>query len=147
MIKAFRGILEDGGQDRIRLSTIQGKIGYRITKFQVFPNLPGTVQQESTVMVWKTEQASVSTSTATVDFTDSNLLGAVHYQDSASVDNANGPLVVMFDREIFNQDIYVTHTDTTDAKLMNYYLELEVISLTDMGAEYTTIKDIRTQQQ
>ena len=37
MIKTFRGLLAHGGQDRIRLSTIKGKVGYRIKKFQLMP--------------------------------------------------------------------------------------------------------------
>ena len=30
VVKTFRGQLEDGGQDHIRLQTIKGKVGYRI---------------------------------------------------------------------------------------------------------------------
>ena len=53
---------------------------------------------------------------------------------------------VVFDREIFNQDIYVTHTDTisSSSKPINYYIELEVIPLDDAGAEFTTLKDMRS---
>jgi len=142
MIKTFRGLLADGGQDRIRLQTIKGKVGYRIVKFQVFPKLPGTSDWESTLQIFKTEQSSVSTSTATVDFTDSDLLAAIYYPESGSITYAGMPTVV-FDTEIFNQDIYVTHTETTGTAPMNYYLELEVIPLDDAGAEYTTLKDLR----
>jgi len=58
-----------------------------------------------------------------------------------------GPLAahVIFDNQIFNQDIYITHTDTTGSRNINYYIELEVIPLDDAGAEYTTVKDLRTQ--
>ena len=142
MIKTFRGLLADGGQDQIRLSTIKGKVGYKIVKFQAFPKLPGTSDWESTLQIFKTEQSSVSTSTATVDFTDSDLLAAIYYPESTSITYAGMPTVV-FDSEIFNQDIYVTHTETTGSAAMNYYLELEVIPLDDAGAEYTTLKDLR----
>ena len=37
MIKTYRGNLADGGQDRIRLKTLKGEIGYKIIKFQAFP--------------------------------------------------------------------------------------------------------------
>jgi len=47
MIKTFRGLLADGGQDRIRLSTIKGKVGYKIAKFEGFPNTPGVTDYES----------------------------------------------------------------------------------------------------
>ena len=147
MIKTFRGLLADGGQNRIRLSTKKGKVGYKINKFQIFPELPGTVQQESTVWIWKVKQTSVDTTTATTDFSDGNLLAAAHYQDSSSVDNPPGPLIIMFEQEIFNQDIYITHTDTTNAENMNYYVELETVSLTDNAAAVSTLRDIRLNPQ
>jgi len=142
MIKTFRGLLADGGQDRIRLGTIKGKVGYRIVKFQGISITPGTADSESTVQIFKTEQASVSTSTATVNFTDSDLLAAFYYVDEAS-DTTGAVSTVIFDQEIFNQDIYVTHTATSGTTGMNYYIELEVIPLDDAGAEYTTLKDLR----
>jgi hypothetical protein len=143
MIKTFRGILADGGQDHIRLKTNKGDIGYRIVKFEIFPNLPGTVQQESTVAIWKLQQTTVSTSTATIDFTDGDLLAAAHYQDSSSVDNPPGPLIVTFDHEVFNQDIYITHTETTDAQKINYYIELEQIKLNENESAMATLQSIR----
>ena len=142
MIKTFRGQLADGGQDHIRLQTIKGKVGYRIIKFQAFPNLPGTTDWESTLQIWRTKQTNISTSTATVDFTNGDLLAALYYPESSNVSYSGLPTVV-FDNEIFNQDIYITHTETDQATLMNYYIELEVIPLTDSDAEFTTLKDIR----
>jgi len=71
MIKTYRGLLADGGQDRIRLQTIKGKVGYRIIKLQVVGSLVGSASYESTTQIWKKEQASAS---ATIDFTDSDLL-------------------------------------------------------------------------
>jgi len=137
MIKTFRGLLADGGQERIRLSTIKGKVGYKIVKFRIFSALPSTADASNTVMIWKEEQSSVSASTATVNFTDSNLLGVASIlRDEAETD-------VIFDNEIFNQDIYVTHTDVTASRNCNYYIELEIIPLDDAGAEYTTLKDMR----
>ena len=51
--------------------------------------------------------------------------------------------VIIFDREIFNQDIYISSYDDHGDVNVNYYLELEVIPLDDAGAEYTTLKDMR----
>jgi len=147
MIKTFRGLLADGGQDRIRLQTIKGKVGYRIVKFQLFPDQPGNLSYESTVQVWKTEQAAPSTSAVTVDFTDSDLLAAAYYGQYSTISSAQQAIAVVFDNEIFNQDIYITHTNVEGsgaANSMNYYLELEVIPLDDAGAEYTTLKDMRS---
>jgi hypothetical protein len=140
VVKTFRGLLADGGQDRIRLQTIKGKVGYRIIKFQVMGNDPGLVTQESVVMVWKKEQSSVI---GVVDFTDSDLLatGLLMMHDSSAYQFTTD---VIFDNQIFNQDIYVTHKDVDTGQPCNYYLELEVIPLDDAGAEYTTLKDMRS---
>jgi len=144
MIKTFRGLLADGGQNRIRLSTIKGKVGYRIIKFALFPNRPGgTSHVESVGQIFKTQQTTVATANSIVDFSDSDLLAAAYLTDD--VNNASGPLqIVIFDQEIFNQDIYITHTDEAGTAACNYYFELEVIPLDDKGAEYTTVKDLRT---
>jgi len=142
MIKTFRGILEDGGQDQIRLQTIQGKVGYRIVKFQLFPNKPGTTTVEAVVSIFKTPGKGSGTSTAEVDFTDTNLLAVAFHQDRHEATYTATESVV-FDNETFNQDIYITLTDTIGTEKCNYYIELEVIPLTDMGAEYTTIKSLR----
>jgi len=139
MIKTFRGLLADGGQDRIRLQTIKGKVGYRITKFQVVPTDPGAAIGEHIVKIYKTEQSTVDN---IIDFTDSDLLAA------AALSTHSGNLlfnqVIIFDNQIFNQDIYITHNDRAATAACNYYFELEVIPLDDAGAEYTTLKDMRT---
>ena len=144
MIKTFRGLLADGGQDRLRLGTKQGKVGYKIIKFQIALGALTGSDQCSTVKIWKTEQTSVSTSGTTIDFTKEDLLASA----LAVWDNSQPALSgksIIFDNEIFNQDIYVTNTDAcSDNTSTNYYIELEVIPLSDMGAEYTTLKDIRT---
>ena len=143
MIKTFRGLLADGGQDRIRLSTIKGKVGYRIVKFEGFPSTPGVTDYESTLMIWKLEQSSVSSSSAVVNFTDSDLLAAFYDSNNQATSYASANRRVIFDNELFNQDIYITHTNTDGANAFNYYIELEVIPLDDAGAEYTTLKDMR----
>ena len=139
MIKTFRGLLADGGQDRIRLQTIKGKVGYRIIKFQIMDDAPGTANQESIVKIYKTEQSSTD---GGVNFTDSALLGVAFLSIGSSYATPVDT-VIIFDREIFNQDIFITHADITGSGACNYYLELEVVPLDDAGAEYTTLKDMR----
>jgi len=143
VVKTFRGLLADGGQDRIRLSTMKGKVGYKIIKFDLFPNRPGgTSHVESIMQIFKNEQTTVVTANSIVNFTDSDLLAAAYLTDD--VNNASGPIqIVIFDNETFNQDIYITHTDEAGSAACNYYFELEVIPLDDVGAEYTTLKDMR----
>ena len=141
VVKTFRGLLADEGQDQIRLGTNKGKVGYRIVKFQLIGNDPGITYRESVVKIFKNLQTSV---TATIDLTDSDLLAASFYSSRSDVYAAKE--TVIFDNQIINQDIYVTYKDAADATAANYYLELEVIPLTDHAAEYATLKDIRTQR-
>jgi len=140
MIKTFRGLLADGGQDRIRLSTIKGKVGYKIVKFQIMPQDPAGTASEAITKIYSVAQTSV---TDKINFDDTDLLSAAFYSGGAAT-NYPQDTIVIFDSEIFNQDIYVTSIDSNDNSNINYYIELEVIALSDMGAEYTTIKDIRT---
>jgi len=140
MIKTYRGLLAHGGQDRIRLSTIKGKVGYRIVKFQLMGITPGAASQESVVKLYKDNQTAID---GAVDFTDSAMLGVAIWFNNVSVDFPVSHEII-FDSEMFNQDIYITHYDAGGSdKGCNYYFELEVISLDDAGAEYTTLKDMR----
>jgi len=141
MIKTFRGLLADDGQDRIRLSTIKGKVGYKIIKLQLITNNPGaSATVEHIVKVYKTEQSTID---GVINFTDSDLLATGFY--SATPDPTEpGVAIVIFDTEIFNQDIYITQKDLSVGLACNYYLELEVVPLDDAGAEYTTLKDMRS---
>jgi len=140
MIKTFRGLLADGGQDRIRLSTIKGKVGYRIVKLQIIAENMNE-DGEYVVSIFKNEQSSIPT---TYNFTDSDLLAAAFLRVAKTAPGLNMTTIV-FDSEIFNQDIYIMNNDVGGASVAcNYYLELEVIPLDDAGAEYTTLKDMRS---
>jgi len=140
MIKTFRGLLADGGQDRIRLQTIKGKVGYRIVKFELMDAAPGATNAEFVTKIYKTLQSTID---GAVNFTDTDLLAAATLVMQTSPSNNQTPLAVIFDNEIFNQDIYITNVDVDGSNPLNYYLELEVIPLDDAGAEYTTLKDMR----
>ena len=148
MIKTYRGMLANSAQDRIRLSTIRGKVGYQIVKFELMTHIPADANDtEHIVMIWKTERTSTQlgdTTTAQPDFTDSDLLAVgVNIQDV--VGSGHGYwMETIFDNEIVNQDIYISARDVGGtAVACNYYLELEVIPLDDAGAEYATLKDMR----
>lgn len=138
MMKTYRGQLADAGQDRIRLSTIKGKVGYRIVKFELFPAVQDSAK-DNLVVVLKNEPSAVVTS---ANFTDSDILAAaLMYNGTYEVQQT-----VVFDQEVFNQDIYITNNDSIGSNAMNYYMELEIVSLNDAGAEYTTLKDMRQTQ-
>jgi len=145
-IKSYRGLIADAAQEHIRLKTNTGKIGYSIVKFQIFPYNPGTEQSESTVQIFKHKQPSVSGATAIVNFSDQDLLAAAFYSKSAAVSEAVS-IVTVFDQEIFNQDIYITHTEVGSTHPVNYYLELEQIKLSDNESTMATLQSIRSRYE
>ena len=142
MIKSYRGQLPDGSQDRIRLSTPNGKTGHRIVKFQILPATPGDAAAEHCVKIYKNEQSSVDDN---VNFGDNTLLGAAVYAAASSTSYPQVQTSVIFDAEIFNQDIYVTQKDTQGGSC-NYYIELEQIPLTETEALVSIIKNLRIEQ-
>jgi len=139
MIKTFRGLIVDGGIDSVPLTTRTGSTGYRVVKFQIMTPQPGAINTELVVKIYKVPQAGAAT--ATVDFSDPTLLAVATFQQAA--DSWNTYDTIIFDREIFNQDIYVTCQDTQNADGANYYLELEQIKLSDNENTVATLKDIR----
>jgi len=142
-IKTFRGLIADGAQDTIVLHTNDGSMGYRIVKFQLFPELPGTASLESTCSIYKIPQTSVSTTTATIDFSNQILLAASFLSINAGAPSNPINITTVFDREIFNQDIYITHTTTDGSGNINYYIELEQFKLDLNENTVATLKDIR----
>lgn len=144
MIKTFRGILADGGQEKINLKTLKGEIGYRIVKLALFPKQPGhTVNYESVVQIFTVEQTSVPASGATVDFSNHELLAAAYYQDNNN-EAYPSALDVVFDKMVFNQDIFVTHTDNASGGFINYYIELEQVTLNENETTMATLQSLRT---
>jgi hypothetical protein len=143
MIKTFRGLLEDGEQDKIRLSTKKGKIGYKIIKFVgMSPSANNNI--ESTLKIFKVTQTSISHD---IDFSDGNLLAAMVLTQSTTSNTAPEDQTIMFEQEIFNQDIFITLKGADYSSSANYYLELEVVSLTDNAAAVSTLRDIRLNPQ
>jgi hypothetical protein len=137
-ILSYKGKLADGGLDTILLSTKKGEVGYRITKFQIIDGAPGTINAELVAKIYKEEQTGA---TGDVDFSDNRLLAVAYYTRAQSM-----LPIIIFDQEIFNQDIYVTAIDIGAAAECNYYLELEVIKLDESQAMVATLKDIRNNQ-
>jgi len=141
MIKTYRGMIADGGQDHIRLKTLKGDIGYKINKFKIFPSQPGQQTAENTVVIWKLKQSSVSATAIVIDFTNADLLGVGFYVSAGSARPSTN--IVVFDTEIFNQDIYITNTDTSGAIACNYYLVLEQVMLNDNESTMATLQSLR----
>jgi len=138
-IKTFRGLIEDGGQDTIVLHTNTGSMGYRIVKFELFAEEPGQNEYEHVMKVYKVKQTTIDNN---VNFSDQTLLASAFLQDGSA---SYYPEVIhlAFDKEIFNQDIYITHVDTAGNLPCNYYLELEQVKLDLNENTVATLKDIR----
>jgi len=126
---SFRGLLGDGGQDKIRIEGATGEIAWRITKFQVLPETPSTASPESIVKIYREEQTSV---TALINFNDNELLGAAYYS-GADVPSQPHDEVIIFDNDLFVRNIYVTHLDNDASININYYIELEEVKVSAAG--------------
>jgi hypothetical protein len=138
---SYKGKLDMGTEDRIKLATLNGKRGYKINKFQILGTLPGATA--NTEYIAKITSRAESNITATVDFTDDDLLAVVY-----SVDNTSSAVpysdVIIFDNTKFNQDIYVNITDASGGTTpCNYYIELETMSLNDVESTMLTLKNLR----
>ena len=139
-IKTFRGLIDTDEQQTITLHTNTGSTGYRIVNIAIMPHNPGTVANiEGVIKVYKVSQ---TTETSEVDFSDQTLLAAGYIQESISEIYGLSHHVV-FEKEIFNQDIYITYKATEGTEKLNYYLELEQVKLDLSENTVATLKDIR----
>ena len=149
MIKTFRGLIADQTQDTIPLHTKTGSLGYRIRKLVLFPKFIGSTtagsEYESLVQIYKTKQTALGG--LTTDFDESTLLAAATYFSEISGSPAyiiGTQTDVVFDYEIFNQDIFIVHENFHgDNSAINYYIELEQIKLSENENTVATLKDIR----
>lgn len=137
-IKTFRGKLEHAEIQTIPLHTNNGSIGYKIVKFQVMAQ-DANENLENTVKIYSIPQTTASIA---VDFSDQTLLAAAMIWSNQSQVYVHENSVV-FDNMIFNQDIFVTNFDTAAAGPINYYIELEQMTLDLNDNTVATLKDIR----
>jgi hypothetical protein len=138
---SYRGTLPIGEQERLRLKTIKGEVGYKITKFQIISTTPGGGNAEFIGKITKVFDDSIST---TVNFTDSDLMAVAYLQDHSSSANSASE-VIIFDNAITNQDMFVNITDAGGETVpCNYYIELEAMKLSDLEATMLTLKNLRT---
>ena len=139
-IKSFRGNIADGSVDTISLHTNTGAIGYRIKKFQIITTNPSAGSDyASIVKIYKIPQTTVD---GVVDFSDNTLMGVAWSSGDSATPN-NFLETVIFDNEVVNQDIYLTHKDTQTGRSVNYYIELEQMKLDLNENTVATLKDIR----
>jgi len=141
-IISYRGLLADGAQDTIPLHTNDGKTGYKVVKFQNMNNNPGSQLIEGVMKIYKIPQSTVD---GVVNFGDGTLLAASYHEDNDSTAYSTSE-VIIFDNEIFNQDIYITFKDMSTGQGMNYYIELEQVPLTEDQALVAIVKNLRNEQ-
>jgi len=143
----YRGQLagsDTGSSQEFLLSTRKGEKGYRIKKLQILQKSPGAVNNEGLVIIWKTEPTATQIATKTINLSDNRILAVAFYSASLSANVYPEDTTIIFDNEIFNQDIFMSYIDVSTANdPMNYYLELETIKLDESQAMVATLKDIR----
>ncbi len=144
-IKTYKGQLPIGEQEKIHLSTRDGLTGYRINKFEIMPS-EFNVAIKLVGKIFLTDQTG--SITATVDFNDSDILAAAYYEDAGGSSGSGNPNKVIFDKETFNQDIFVYITDAGGATSpANFYIELEQFKIDINTSTYHTLKNIRSRTQ
>jgi len=123
-VHSFRGLLADGGQDEINLERQNVNLAYRIVKFELMPyNVSTTAAKECIAKIYREQQTSI---TETVDFSDTDLLGAGIFTDGNNPIYSN-VIITFFDNVLFSRNIYVTHRDANGSESCNYYIELEEV--------------------
>jgi len=143
MIKSYKGLIVHDGQQTIPLHTNDGRTGYRLIKLEVIPETPYGASAEHVLKVYKIEQTGITT---TINFGDNNLLGtAIINNDTAGYRYPSNPTII-FDNEILNQDIFITHKCADGDTSLNYYIELEQYPITENQALVAIIKDLREEQ-
>ena len=136
-IKTFRGKIADGDFETIHLSGGEIGDGFKIVKLELMPNEPGGTTSESVVQIFTVPQ---SAAVATIDFSDDTLLAAAFM---ATSDSHVYPVkdITIFDQEVINQDLYLTHQNTGGTTApVNYYIELEQVKMTDAESAVVNYK-------
>ena len=139
---SFRGTLPVGEQDTINLKTNTGKVGYKVTKFKLMETNPGNVDHELVGKIFKTDQTG--NIDGTVDVTDRDLIAAMYLKTESSGSAGVYQNILIFDNEVFNQNIFVTIADNSGStEPCNYYIELETMALSDLESTKLTLQSIR----
>jgi hypothetical protein len=134
---SYRGQLPVGTQAKIDLKTNKGKVGYRITKFQIISETPGTNNIELIGQIFKKTQEGLIG--PVVNFDNQDLMAVAFHVTQY------GPQTdIIFDNSVTNQNIFITMTDQSGNTVPgNYYIELETMDLSDVESTMLTLKSLR----
>jgi len=136
-IKTFRGNIPTGETIKISLATNNGAIGYRLMKFQIMPK-QSYQNYEITSKIFKVQPAAANSD---VNLSDNTIIAAA-FSGLADGKYAGAKTVIM-DRDVFNQDIYITAVDNGGSQDTNFYIELDSMTLDINQNTLVTLKDIR----
>ena len=143
MIKTFKGKMKNDTNKRIKLSTKEGLVGYKIVKFQTISTVPLSTESKSLAKVYATVGGTAE-DTSLLDFDSPTLLAVSLFTSSGSVQSYPEDMTVIIDNKTINQDIYITMRNTGSGNNdINFYLELEVIKLDLNEATVATLRDMR----
>ena len=138
---SYKGSIPDTQTERIKLKTIKGKVGYKIVKFQIIAADVLGAQADMLAQISKTSDAP----DASINFTNDNILAVATYKTEPNASQTAQGTTIIFDNVMFNQDIFITGIDcSTGNQNINYYIELEARTLSDLEATMLTLKNIRT---
>ena len=126
-MKTFRGLLADGAIDKIYLAGDEPGDGYRIAKLHGMANAPGAADGEHIIKIYKILQTAVD---GVVDLSDNTLIASLYFTNRTDTLHSNENVIIA-DNEIFNQDIFITHSDIKGSAAANYYIELEQVKLSN----------------
>ena len=145
-IKTYKGKLPIGQQEKIHLSTNDGLTGYKLKKFQIINQTPGTSNNVSLVgKIFLTDQTGNITST--IDFNDTDLIGCAFFTQATASNTVSYENIIM-DKETFNQNIFIYIADASGSTdPANFYLELEQFKIDINSSTYHTLKNIRSRTQ
>ena len=143
MIKTFKGKMKNDTNKRIKLSTKEGLVGYKIVKFQTISTVPLSTESKSLAKIYATVGGTAE-DTSLLDFDSPTLLAVSLFTSSGSVQSYPEDMTVIIDNKTINQDIYITMRNTGSGNNdINFYLELEVIKLDLNEATVATLRDMR----
>ena len=143
MIKTFKGKMKNDTNKRIKLSTKEGLVGYKIVKFQTISTVPLSTESKSLAKIYATVGGTAE-DTSSLDFDSPTLLAVSLFTSSGSVQSYPEDMTVIIDNKTINQDIYITMRNTGSGNNdINFYLELEVIKLDLNEATVATLRDMR----